>query len=348
MAVLLGLVVAGLFLPVKIPYELVSTGNVTPLEEWRLTQNTGGGLLAVRRHFHTGMMSKVAAWQFQGGYLSGMELAVRVDTVSFIHQGDTVLRFFSSQILEEMGMLEQELHVRLAEREMLRTGEKPEMVEEAESRLRFALEQLALAEKQFAINEPLYRDGVIARVTYDSSKNALELARIAVRTAEKTLAVVSTGAKAETVGVNQAQIESLQSRLQLLRQRHANYIVTAPFDALVTPVQLPEEVMILQNVERYLVQIPVRLADLRYIGPSSSFRITDQASGRTYPAEMLEIGKSTQVIGGQQVNFVLAAVRPEPGLPINPGLSAQCIVNCDLLTPYEYLTRLLGASIMVK
>lgn len=92
--VLLGVVLAALFLPVKIPYELVSTGYVTPLEEWRLTQSTGGSLVATRRHFRTGMMAKVAAWQFQDGYLSGMELAIRVDTFDFVHRGDTVLRFF--------------------------------------------------------------------------------------------------------------------------------------------------------------------------------------------------------------------------------------------------------------
>jgi hypothetical protein len=104
-AVLLGLVGAALFLPIKIPYELTSTGYVTPLEEWRLLQSSGGGVTAVRRHFRTGMTSQIATWQFQEGYLSSMEVAIRSDTLSTVQAGDTVLRFFSTAILEEIAAL---------------------------------------------------------------------------------------------------------------------------------------------------------------------------------------------------------------------------------------------------
>jgi multidrug resistance efflux pump len=238
--------------------------------------------------------------------------------------------------------------VRLAEHGMLTTGEKLPTVEEAESRLRFAREQLTAAEKQFAIDEPLFREGVIAAVTFNLTQNTLELARIGVETAEKTLAVVRTGAKPETVAVNQAQIQALRARLNLLRQRHANFVVTAPFDATVSPVQLPEEVLLLQNTDEYLVQIPVRVTDLRFVGPGATIRVKNQADGTVHEAELLETGRTTQPIAGQYVNFIAASVQPDPARPLHLGMAVQCVVRCDELTPWQYLRRLYESGILIK
>jgi hypothetical protein len=348
LAVLVAVVCFGLYLPIKIPYELVSIGNVTPLEEWRLMQDAGGSLMATRRHFRTGMVSNISVWQFQEGDISGMEMAIRVDTLSYVERGDTVLRFFSTQILEQIALLEQELAIRTAERGVLVTGEKLPTVEEAQTRLNFSREQLALAEKQYSIDEPLFRDGVIARLDYERSKNALELARIAAETAEKTLRVVSTGAKPELVTVNKAQIESLTRQLRLMRQRYANYVVTAPFDAIVSPVGDTGEVIVLQNTEHYLIHIPVRTTEVRYLGDSTTIEVRDLSNGNTFQAEVVEIGKRAQVVGTSQVNFLLAAVAPTPGKPLNMGLTAQCTVRCDALTPLQYLRRLLDAAVISK
>lgn len=348
LVVLVAVMVAGLFLPVKIPYELVSVGSVTPVEEWRLMQDAGGSLMATRKNFRTGMVSNISVWQFQEGDISGMELAIRADTLAFVSRGDTILRFFSTQILEQIAALEQELQIRTAERSVLVTGEKIPTVEEAQARLNFAREQLVLAEKQYAMDEPLYRDGVIAKIEYERSKNAYELARIAVETAEKTLQVVTTGAKPELVSVNKAQIEALTRNLRLLRQRYANYIVTAPFDAVVSPVGDTGEVIVLQNIDRYLIHIPVRTTEVRYIKPSSKVRVEDLAGGETFEAEIMEVSKRAQVIVTQQVNFVLATVKPPDGKLLNQGLTAQCTVQCDALTPIEYLKRLLGSAAALK
>jgi hypothetical protein len=349
LAVLVALVLTLLFLPVRIPFDLVSVGVATPLEEWKLVQDANGGLLANHLQFRTGITQGVAAWQFRGGDISGMSLAIPSDSSVWVDEGDTLVRMYSAQVQEQILDLENSLEYQRAQFQNLNTGEKPPTVHQAEAQLKYAQEQLDFAEKQYILKAPLYKEGLIALLEFQECENLLQLAKTAVQTAKKQLEVVATGEKPELLGVTTTEIGNLERRLDFLKKRNASYIVRAPFSGRTTPVApYSGDLLILQNFDLYLVNIPVKTRDLRWIGDSTRIEIVDPATGDKINAQLLEKGSKSEVLDNQAVNFLLAAVRLPRDKKLNLGPGTQCIVHCDELSPLDYLKRILNSPVSTQ
>jgi hypothetical protein len=346
LVVLIALLLSVLYFPIKIPYDLVSVGVVSPLEEWKLVQDANGGLLANRLHYRTGITSDVAVWQFNSGDISGMDVAIPTDSAVWVSQGDTIIRMYSAQVQEQILDLENSLKYQRAQLQNLNTGEKPPTVQQAESELKYAQEQLDLAEKQYTLKLPLFQEGLLSKLEFQTTENAVSLAKTAVKTAEKQLDVVATGEKPEIVQVTQTEINNLQRRLDFLRQRNASYMVVAPFNGISSPV-IPAsgDLLVLQNIDIYLVHIPIKTRDLKLIGHEAKIFVTDPSSGHMYPAQLLEKGTKSEVIGSNLVNFLQVSVQIPKGQTLNIGPGAHCLVHCDDLSPIEYLKRIMNTPI---
>ena len=336
------LVLAALYVPMTIPYDLVSRGGVQPTEEWLLAQDPNGTLYSSHHNFKTGIVQRLASWKFQPGDLSGMEVTVRTDTFGTVRAGDPVVRMYSSTVQQEILDLENQLKTKQSEQRVLVTGEKPPIVQEAESKLGFAKEALTLREKEYAVAKQLLADQVIARMEYVRAENALQLARIDIKTAEQALAVAETGMKKESVALNTTEMANLQRKLDFLRQRNAGYVITSPFNGVVCPVRAIGEVLILQRVSECIVQIPVKAEEMIFVGDSTQLEVMDAVTKRVYHAKILSKSAQTQVLDGRSVGFVTAVISPpDPSERITLGLSAQCKLHCGNLNQRDYLRRIL-------
>lgn len=340
------LVAAALFAPIYIPYNLVSVGNVAPAEEWRLVQDANGGLIATHQNFKTGVVERVASWQFERGDLSGMEVTIPKDSFLHIHTGDTLVRMYSAVIQQQILSLENQLKIKQSERQVVVTGEKKPIVQEAETRLVFARRTLDLREKEFAAAQQLSASKAMAMLDYTRIENALELARIEVNTAESTLENAKTGLKIESVDLNTSEISALQKQLDFLRHRNAGYIIYAPFEGVVTPIRETGEILILQKVSEYVLSIPVKTEEMVFIGDHTVIQLTDPVNNKTYTARSLKKMPGTQVIGGRSVAFLQAIITPSSSDDhVTLGTSAQCVIQCDSLRPREFLQRILHFSV---
>ncbi len=340
--IFLALMVGALFAPVRLPYSLVSIGNVEPSEEWRLVQDGANSLSAVHQNFKTGMVERLASWQFERGDLAGMEVTVRPDTFGLVVCGDTVIRMYSVDIQQQILDLESQLQIAESTQTALISGEKPPIVEEAESKLVFAKEALTLRQKEFDITEKLEKEGAVAKLDLTRSKNVLDLAKIDVKTAEKSLEVAQTGVKTETASVNKTQISTLRARLSFLRSRAAKYFILSPFDGVVSPIREAGQILNLQKISEYVLSIPVRAEQLIFISENAKITVRDQATGKVFHAKFLRKEHQTQIVGGKNVGFVKATIYPEKmGERLTSGLAAECTVACDSLNPREYLKRIL-------
>lgn len=340
------LIAAALYAPINIPYDLVSVGHVAPAEEWLLVQDGSGGLIATHQNFRTGVVERVASWQFERGDLSGMEVMIPRDSFEQIRLGDTLVCMYSAVIQQQILELENQLKIKQSERQVVLTGEKPPIVQEAETRLSFAKQALTLREKEYTAAQKLVADQVLARLEFNRIENALELARIEVKTAENALENARTGLKTESVDLNASEIGALRKQLDFLRRRNAGYVIQSPFDGIVAPIRELGEVLILQKVSEYVLSIPVKSEEMAFISDSAVVQISDPLSNKTYTARHLYKMPQTQVLGGRSVGFVQAIIEPQyPGERIALGTSAQCVIHCGVLRPKAYLNRILRFSV---
>lgn len=339
------IVAATLFAPIDIPYNLVSVGHVAPAEEWRLVQDANGGLIASHQNFKTGIVERVASWQFERGDISGMEVTIPKDSFAQIHIGDTLVSMYSAVIQQQILDLENQLKIKQSERQVAVTGEKLPIVQEAETRLSAARQNLTLREKEFTAAQQLVAEQIVARLEFNRVENALEQAKIEVSTAEKALENAKTGLKIESVDLNASEMAALRKQLDFLRRRNAGYVIQAPFDGMVAPIRELGEVLILQKVSEYVISIPVKTEEMVFISDSAVLQITDPLTNQIYTARHLQKLPQTEVLGGRSVGFLQAVIEPNyPGERISLGTSAQCTINCGHLRPLAYLQRILHFS----
>lgn len=340
------IIVVMLFLPIKIPYTLESIGNVVPVEEWTLVQDIGGSMNSTHKNNKSGIVDKVSSWQFERGDLYTMEVSIDQTKSDEVHKGDTIVRMYSTLIAKEILELENQLKVKTYLQEVLITGEKNPIIEEAESKLKFAKEALTLREKEFDIAAQLKKEEVSAPIEYTRAQNALELAKINVSTAEKTLIIAKTGVKSQTADVNTSEINSLKKQLDFLKRQNARYVITAPFDGKVAPLIDTAGVIIkLQNVNEVIVTIPVKTEEMMFTGKNPEISITDAITGKVYKANILYKSARSEILNGRSVSFIQVLIHPESNENITLGVSAKCKIKCDELTPLNYLKRVLNYNI---
>jgi hypothetical protein len=345
-SILLLVILGALYIPIKIPYNLVSIGSIQAAEEWRLMQETSGSFSAAHQNNKTGMMQRFAAWQFERGDLSGMELAVKPDTFGHIICGDTLARMYSSVIQQQILALENQLKVKEAEVAALSSGEKTPIIQEAESKLIFTQNALTLREKELDIAQKLYSEGVIAKMELERTKNAYQLAQIDINTAEKSLEIAKTGVKSQTIGINTAEVLTLRKQLIFLKKRSAGYSIIAPFDAMISPIQAVGEVLILKKTTECIVTIPVKTEEMQFIKDDVKIDVKDPISNKIYPGRLYKRENQTQILGGRSVVFIKILIQPESRIEsITLGTGAQCTIQCGELNQRDYLKRLLHFSI---
>ncbi len=341
--IILGLLVAALYVPMRVPFEAVSVGRVWPAQEWRLVQDQTGRITSVVRDHRTGTAQQIDAYQFEQGDISGLKF--EVPALGFLNAGDTVVRMYSTRQRQEIQEIEAQLALYTAQLQAERTGDKPPVVQEAENRLHFAEQDLTVKEKNYQIQKSLLAQDLIALTFFQNIENEYELAKIQVDIARKNLETVKTGLKTESVGITQAQLQGLRNRLDILRQKNLAFVLRTPFAGFVQPSILPEELLVLNRADAYVVQIPMRVDQLGYLAPKTIFNITDLQSQKTYPAQFLGIGSKVEILDNRQVSLVSALVTPpSPTERLSVGVAAKCVVSFDTVNQREYLKRLLNFS----
>lgn len=339
--IFLGLMVALLYVPMKLPFEGISIGRIWPAQEWRLVQDQTGRITSVIRDNRTGTARQIDAFQFEQGDISGLQLDV--PDSGYVRVGDTIVRMYSVRQREEIQEIEAQLALYGAQLRADVTGDKPPIVQEAENQLRYAEQDLQVKEKNYRIQKQLLDQELVALTDFQFVENEYELAKIQVDIARKNLEDVATGIKMESVGVTEAQLKGLRNRLEILRQKGLSFVLRAPFSGHVQPSILPEELIILQQGDAYVVQIPVRVEQLRYLSPQTKLLITDMQTQKTYTGQLFSTNSKVEILDNRQVSIVNALVVPEqPGERLSVGISAHCVVRFDEINQREYLKRLLN------
>lgn len=332
---------AALYVPIQIPYSAESIGRVLPAQEWRLVQDQTGRLTSVVRDHKLGAAQQIDAFQFEQGDFSGIKIDIPAG--SFVAAGDTVVRMYSIRQREEIQAIEAQLALYSAQLQSDKTGDKPPIVQEAENKLHFAEQDQKLKEDFYHLKKKLKDDGLIAATEFQTAENDWRLAKIQVEIARKTLESVDTGLKPESVGITEAQLRGLKNRLNILKQKGLAFVIRAPFSGWVVGSVLPEELLTLQSANEYVVQIPVRVEQLKYLNSGAAIHVTDVQTQHIFPARYASIGSRVDVLDNRQISMLTAMVLPDStGSRLSTGVSAICRIDFGKVNQREYLNRILN------
>ncbi len=329
------------YAPVQLPYAAESVGKVLPYQEWRLVQDQTGRLTSVVRDHKFGAAQQIDAFQFEQGDFSGIKIDIPAG--AFIAAGDTVVRMYSIRQREEIQQIEAQLALYSAQLRSDKTGDKQPIVQEAENKLHFAEQDLSLKENFYHLKKKLKDEGLIAATEYQTAENDWNLAKIQVEINRKNLENVGTGIKTEGVGITEAQLRGLQNRLNILKQKGLSFVIRAPFSGWIVTSALPEELLTLQRADEYVVQIPVRVEQLKYLHPEVDIFVTDVQTGHVFKGKYGSLGSKVEILDNRQISMLTAFVSPDStGARLSTGVSTICRIDFGEVSLKEFTRRILN------
>lgn len=338
-SVIIILIVILFFLPIKIPYSITVTGKILPSREW-IVSKSDGILITMLSDNKTGLNRNYAVSEFIRG--DAIQFVVDDDLVSgnAVSINDTVGAIYSNEVSRMISELDGELQTARKTLEMYLTGEKEGVVEEVESRLAYMKKQAEENKKLFIRKKAQFEANVISEEEFELYKGTSELSDINVIMTEAQLRTVKTGVKQQEVDYVRAQISSLQNQLDILNQRNKNFTLLSQVTGIARRIASGDTLLIISDTSEYIVYMSVIWEDRDLLFTGQDIFISFPKASVTPEARLLRVEHAVYNINGKQVSMATALINKNVK-ELVPGLMVECEIECDPLTPREFLKRLL-------
>jgi multidrug efflux pump subunit AcrA (membrane-fusion protein) len=339
---LLVLAILVIFLPIPIRYSFVATAKVYPVKEWKLSRGTEEGFWGQTYNYETDALGDFKNYRFERGDIAELQIRKDLEFDAPIEVNDTVAYIESYFIENEIMRLQNLRDVEIANMNVISTGEKQPMIEQAQRQYNYAMQQYDLEKKNFARQESLFRDSVITPADYDIYENALKLAEINSQVAYNELISLSTGEKDPVVNLSEQKIRSYEIEINRLETQKAQYTISTPISGLLTYNTETGGIIKVSDISRLLLKIPVAYQHSSYL--NSLYKVSfSTPDNKTVNATFKGFDENINLIQNQQ--FVIArAVTSGPTPGIYPGMVVQCRIYCDKVSLLEYLKRNFSVS----
>jgi multidrug resistance efflux pump len=260
----------------------------------------------------------------------------------FIQQGEKIGTLHSSNLERFIVELEGQLEVEKALLSVYATGEKPQLIAEAETSLNLAREKFEIQKKLLERKKVLFADSLIAPQEYDIALNEFEVTRINYELAKARLQTISTGEKPQQLKYSMEKIVSLENQINTLKSKMKGLEITSPFSGLMVRKKTNNRMLeILANVvdtSTYIIITPVQLKELKYLSVGGQCSMKLLSSDCVMEGKITHIDNGIQIVNGKQAVYVTAMIEKHCS-ELLPGIIAQTVFMTGELTVYEYIVR---------
>jgi hypothetical protein len=337
------LVILTIFLPIKVRYSFEATAKIYPIKEWKLSRGAEEGFWSQTYNFETDALGDFRNYRFERGDIAELEINKDLIFDAPINIGETVAFIKSYFIENQITELSNLRNVEIANKNVVSTGEKQSLIEQAERQYSYALQQYDLEKKNFARQERLYRDSVITPADYDLYENALKLAEINVQVAKDALTALSTGEKDPVVNLSDQKILSYEKEIGRLEDQKEKYTIATPISGLLSYNTETGGIIKVSDISGLLLKIPVAYQHSAYLQNLHKVSFSTPDNKITVNATFKGFDENINLIQNQQ--FVIArAVTTGPTPGIYPGMVVKCRIYCDKVRILEYLKRNFSVS----
>jgi len=326
------------FIPFKVYYGFEATAKILPLKEWHLKRGQDDSFVSELQDFSNNGISHLKSYKFERGDIAEVYLDKSLDTGRYVKQNDTIAFIHSFYIENEITRLRNLRKVEKNALQMNLSGEKKELVDQAQKKYEFAQQQLDLENKKFEREKQLYQDSIISTADFEITENAHELAQINVEIAQNEFKALKTGVKPEEVEYLQQKIDSYSDEIEKLEKQVEQYYITTPINGIVQFNKMSNGIVTISDTSKYVLKIPVKINNLKYLHDISAIKFSLPGYDEKIDASFLDIEDNVNVLPNEQMVLARAIISGGK-YRIYPGMMVQCRVICDKITFFEYLKR---------
>ncbi len=329
-----------LCLPIHLPSSVNTFGTITPAQKWVLSKGTDGRLIASTYNYKTGLSEGYRVSNFEPG--SSVYFSVRSSLVpgQFIASGDTVGSLYSSEMQERLIVLNGQLAATRSALAVNASGQKEAIVNEAKQRLQLALSKRDEQQKVLDRSKRLVDAQLISQGEYEAVQSEANLLTEEISIAQANLETARTGAKPEQLQLIHANIAALENEIEAIKRRAATYTLTAPISGTISRAFSCDTLLTISAAEPVAL-IPVKVIDYPRLATKAEPRLTVRGLSKTIHGRVISLNREMQMLYGQKV-VIATAVLEGTSQELMPGMLVKCRIECEPVTPLEYVKRLFG------
>lgn len=175
-----------------------------------------------------------------------------------VKQGQCIARLDTDRLQPQVARAEAELAAQRQVVERLRSGSRPEEIEQAKANLRSARADAANAERQYQRFQQLYKEssgGAVSSQDVDNAEATLEIAAARAEANKATLELAIAGPRKEEIAEAEARLRAGEAELAFLRQELKDSQLISPVNGIVrSRIMEPGE---MASPQRAVVQLAI-------------------------------------------------------------------------------------------
>jgi len=318
----LGCALIALTFLIKFDHFLKTPCRFVAQAEWKVIQNEPDKIFSVIKRNDSNMVQQFNLLQISRPDYIHYTINDTIYQTGLVKKGDIVARVYSFQDQILLAQLQGLRNVAQADVEVMTTGEKPAIREEAIQTLNHARAQFANFTPQYERVKQLYGQKLASDNEMDIAQATFDLYKVNVALAEARVKVVETGEKSAEIRKSQNELEDYENQIQVLEQKLRSQYITAPISGQVSESLLDSTVLCLVNkVDTMVVQIMLRENQLRYIRPDLPVKVYYNGfRGRVDSTRVLSIGNKAELIYGMPIYIAKARIANNSS-DILPGMT---------------------------
>jgi HlyD family secretion protein len=168
-----------------------------------------------------------------GFKLSGRVVERLVDEGYKVKKGDRLAILDSAELESVVAQSKANLNEALTRLEELRTGSRPQELEQAKANLLLREAELAKAKKDYERNMGLYKEELVSAQQMDESTKAYHVAASLYENALQALSLVKEGPRKEEIKMAEHRVEQARASLRVYEERLKDTVIYAPTDGVV-------------------------------------------------------------------------------------------------------------------
>jgi HlyD family secretion protein len=168
-----------------------------------------------------------------GFKLSGRVVERLVDEGYKVKKGDRLAILDSAELESTVAQSKANLNESLARLEELRTGSRPQELEQAKANVLLREAELSKAKKDYERNMGLYKEELVSAQQMDESTKAYHVAASLYENALQALSLVKEGPRKEEIKMAEHRVEQARASLRVNEERLKDTVIYAPTDGVV-------------------------------------------------------------------------------------------------------------------
>lgn len=311
---------------------------VLPKEKWLITLGGNGQVISNLIDYTGGQTLQYNITQFERGEFVAMNFAKILSAKREFAKGDTVISMLSSDVKNQTVEAFNQLEIANAKLKSLNSAEKEPVVKEAQTRLAYVDEKIGEQKVLVERTQKLLDKGYASQQEFDLQKWNLDLLEIEKQIYTSQLENLKTGVKPEELNYLQSEINSIKAKLNFLKERESQLIITSPINGHVVTSLSPDTLLNVVNSKEIVLQLPIKVAHFKDFSVGQKILLSTSIDDKSFTGEVVSIDREVKIINQQQVVLVSVVV-DNSSVNMLPGMVPEVTLKLTEITLFQQLLR---------